>query len=58
MAVDPDGATGRILLASIEELARLHLDDPVRCPDDVVLTYIESLVSWAARAEAANATAG
>ncbi len=52
VTVDPDGATGRILLASIEELARLHLDDPVRCPDEVVLSYIESLVGWAARVEA------
>jgi AcrR family transcriptional regulator len=49
--VDQDGATGRILLASIEELARLHLDDPQRYPDDVVLRYLESLVAWAVRVE-------
>lgn len=49
--IDPDGATARILLASIEELARLHLEDPQRYPDDLVLQYLESLVMWAIRVE-------
>lgn len=56
--VDPDGATERILLAGTEELARLHLEDPDRYPDDVVLGYLHSLVAWAARVETApSATA-
>jgi AcrR family transcriptional regulator len=56
--VDPDGATERILLAGTEELARLHLEDPDRYPDDVVLRYLHSLVAWAARVETgATATA-
>ncbi len=49
--VDPDGVTVRIVLAAIEELARLHLGDPQRYPDDVVLRYLQSLVSWAAHTE-------
>jgi AcrR family transcriptional regulator len=56
--VDADGATVRILLASIEELARQHLDDPRRCPDDLVRAYLQSLVAWAARVEVASPTAG
>jgi AcrR family transcriptional regulator len=55
--VDPDGATVRILLASIEELARLHLDDPREHPDELVLAYLRSLVAWAARAEVGSPTA-
>jgi AcrR family transcriptional regulator len=56
--VDPDGATERILLAGTEELARLHLEDPDRYSDDVVLCYLHSLVAWAARIETAPATTG
>jgi hypothetical protein len=55
--VDPDGATGRILLASMEELARLHLESPDRYPDDVVLHYLHSLIAWAVGVETATATA-
>jgi AcrR family transcriptional regulator len=55
--VDPDGATGRILLASMEELARLHLENPDRYPDDVVLHYLHSLIAWAVGVEIATATA-
>ncbi len=51
--VDPDGPTERILLAAMEELARLHLDDPQRCPDELVLRYLDSLGVWAAHAERA-----
>jgi AcrR family transcriptional regulator len=50
--IDPDGATQRILLAGIEELARQHLDDPHAYPDSLVLRYLQSLVAWAADAEA------
>ncbi|MEV0673067.1 TetR/AcrR family transcriptional regulator [Mycobacterium sp. NPDC050441] len=46
-AVDPEGAGMRILLSAIEELARLHLEDPVAHPDDMVLIYLRSLVAWA-----------
>lgn len=45
--VDPDGATVRILLTAIEELARLHLDDPDGLSDDDVLAYWRTLVEWA-----------
>ncbi|WP_024802398.1 TetR/AcrR family transcriptional regulator [Nocardia sp. BMG51109] len=51
MPVDPDGPTSRILLSAIEELARLHLDDPAAYPDDLVLRYLRSLVAWAAHLE-------
>lgn len=50
-AVDPDGPTAHILLASIEELARLHLDNPAAHPDELVLRYLRSLVTWATRLE-------
>lgn len=49
--VDPDGATVRILLASVEELARLHLEGPGSHADDDVLRYLNSLVRWAIRLE-------
>jgi AcrR family transcriptional regulator len=49
--VEPDGVTERILLAGVEELARLHPDDPAGCPDELVLRYLHSLVAWAARVE-------
>jgi AcrR family transcriptional regulator len=55
--VDPDGATVRILLASIEELARIHLDDPRSHPDEQVLEYLRSLFAWSARAEVGAPTA-
>ncbi|MHC9296689.1 TetR/AcrR family transcriptional regulator [Mycobacterium sp. LTG2003] len=55
--VDPDGPTVRILLSGIEELARLHLEDPARHPDDLVIAYLRSLIAWAGEAERA-ATAG
>jgi AcrR family transcriptional regulator len=46
--VDPNGPTIRVLLAASEEIARLHLSDPRRYPDDVVLEHLRSLLSWAA----------
>ncbi|MGV0743098.1 TetR/AcrR family transcriptional regulator [Mycolicibacterium sp. XJ870] len=48
VAVDPDGPTVRILLSAIEEMARIHLEDPAGHPDDLVLSYLRSLVAWAA----------
>lgn len=57
VGVDPDGATVRILLASIEELARLHLEDPAGHPDDTVLTYLRTLVAWAVGVETARVRA-
>jgi AcrR family transcriptional regulator len=48
LSIDPDGAAARVLLAAIEELARLHLDDPAAHPDEEMLTYLRSLVAWAA----------
>ncbi|WP_286014237.1 MULTISPECIES: TetR/AcrR family transcriptional regulator [Nocardia] len=53
VTVDPDGPTERILLAAMEELARLHLDDPDRHPDDLVLHYLHALVTWAVQTERA-----
>ncbi|WP_194834358.1 TetR/AcrR family transcriptional regulator [Nocardia sp. XZ_19_369] len=52
VTVDPDGPTERILLAAMEELARLHLTDPANYPDEMVLRYLRSLVGWAVRLEA------
>ncbi|WP_040746316.1 TetR/AcrR family transcriptional regulator [Nocardia transvalensis] len=49
--VDPDGPTARILLAALEELARLHLEDPAAYSDETVLRYLRSLVAWAANIE-------
>jgi AcrR family transcriptional regulator len=46
--LDPDGPTIRVLLAAIEEIARLHLSDPGRYPDAVVLEHLRSLLLWAA----------
>lgn len=48
LRIDADSAAARILLAAIEELARLHLDDPAAHPDEEMLTYLRSLVAWAA----------
>jgi AcrR family transcriptional regulator len=56
VTVDPDGATERIMLAALEELARLHLADRDRYPDTMVLRYLRSLVSWALAVEAPNNT--
>jgi len=52
--VDPDGATQRILLAALEEIARLHLADSQQYPDELVLRYIRSLVAWATHVESPN----
>ncbi|RJO72262.1 TetR/AcrR family transcriptional regulator [Nocardia panacis] len=45
--VDPNGPTERILVAALEELARLHLDNPLSVPDDVLRNYIAGLLHWA-----------
>lgn len=45
--IDPDDTRVRILLAAIEELARLHLEDPAGHPDDEMLGYLRSLTAWA-----------
>lgn len=47
LGADPDATAIRILLVAIEELARLHLDDPVAHPDDEVLAHLHSLTAWA-----------
>lgn len=49
--IDPDGTTVRVLLTAVEELARLHLADPDRHPDDQVLRYLRGLVDWAVATE-------
>jgi AcrR family transcriptional regulator len=49
-----EGTVARVLLAAIEELARLHLDDPAAHPDEEILAHLRSLVDWAGAA----ATAG
>ncbi|MBF6334019.1 TetR/AcrR family transcriptional regulator [Nocardia transvalensis] len=51
ITIDPDGPTERIMLAAMEELARLHLDAPDRHPDDLVLRYLHSLTTWATEFE-------
>ncbi|MEV6273710.1 TetR family transcriptional regulator [Nocardia sp. NPDC051832] len=51
VTVDPDGATERIMLCAIEELARLHLADPQRYPDELFLAYIRTLTGWAISVE-------
>ncbi|WP_029108556.1 TetR family transcriptional regulator [Mycobacterium sp. URHD0025] len=56
--VDPDGTTVRILLSAIEELARIHLEDPSGHPDDEVRAHLRSLVDWAVTFSAAAARAG
>jgi len=48
LRIDPDSTAARILLAAIEELTRLHLDDPAAHPEAEMLTYLGSLVDWAA----------
>ena len=45
--IDPDSITMRTLLAAMEELGRLHLDDPEQYPDVVVLQHFRSLAEWA-----------
>ncbi|MBH0777440.1 TetR family transcriptional regulator [Nocardia sp. NEAU-351] len=49
--VDPDGATQRLMLAATEELARLHLTDPVTYPDELFLRYLRALMLWSADME-------
>ncbi|MGW4770356.1 TetR/AcrR family transcriptional regulator [Nocardia sp. NPDC004278] len=56
VTVDPNGATERILLAALEELARLHLADAQQYPDELVLHYIRSLIAWAIHVEAPKDT--
>ncbi|WP_232839780.1 MULTISPECIES: TetR/AcrR family transcriptional regulator [Nocardia] len=51
VTVDPDGPTQRLLLAAIEEIARLHLADRQNYPDELVLSYLRSLVDWATAME-------
>jgi AcrR family transcriptional regulator len=45
--VDPDSITMRTLLAAMEELGRLHLNDPHRYPDTLVLSHFRSIATWA-----------
>ncbi|WP_307610141.1 TetR/AcrR family transcriptional regulator [Nocardia shimofusensis] len=52
VTVDPDGVTTRLMLASIEELFRLHLADAETYGDDTVLRYLRAVVGWAVRMEA------
>lgn len=56
--VDADGVTMRLLLSALEELALLHLTDPRAHPDELVLSYLRSLVAWAVRVETATPPAG
>ncbi|WP_405183513.1 TetR/AcrR family transcriptional regulator [Nocardia sp. NBC_01377] len=56
VTVDPDGPTQRLLLAAIEEIARLHLADRRTYPDELVLSYLRSLVDWATAVEAPHAS--
>jgi AcrR family transcriptional regulator len=51
--VDADGATVRLLLSAVEQLALLHLTDPRAHPDELLLRYLRSLVGWAVRVETA-----
>ncbi|MEU8897038.1 helix-turn-helix domain-containing protein [Nocardia sp. NPDC048505] len=51
VTVDPNGATERIMLCAMEELARLHLADPQRYPDELFLSYVRSLTGWATAME-------
>ncbi|MGW0160017.1 TetR/AcrR family transcriptional regulator [Mycobacterium sp. NPDC003323] len=52
LGADPDDTAVRVLLAAIEELARLHLEDPAAHPGQTVLEHLRSLTAWA------GATAG
>ncbi|MEV0252059.1 helix-turn-helix domain-containing protein [Nocardia sp. NPDC050712] len=54
VTVDPDGVTERIMLCAIEELARLHLAEPERYPDELFLSYVRSLTGWATAVETAG----
>ncbi|KKC00975.1 TetR/AcrR family transcriptional regulator [Mycolicibacter arupensis] len=56
--IEADGVTMRLLLSAVEELALLHLTDPSAHPDELVLSYLRSLVGWALRVETASAGAG
>ena len=48
LRIDPDSTATRVLLAAVEELARLHLEDPAAHPEPEMLSYLRSLVDWAA----------
>lgn len=50
LGAHPDDTRVRILLAAIEELARLHLEDPAAHPDEEMLGHLRSLTAWAATA--------
>lgn len=52
LSIEPDGTVARVLLAAIEELARLHLDDPAAHPEEAMLAHLRSLVAWAAEVTA------
>lgn len=56
VTVEADGPTQRLLLAAIEEIARLHLADRRTYPDELVLSYLRSLVDWATAMEAPPAS--
>ncbi|KLO31062.1 transcriptional regulator [Mycolicibacter heraklionensis] len=56
--IDADGVTMRLLLSALEELALLHLTDPRAHPDELVLSYLRSLVGWAVRVETATSATG
>lgn len=56
--IDADGVTMRLLLSALEELALLHLTDPRAHPDELVLSYLRSLVGWAVRVETATPAPG
>lgn len=48
LRIDPDSTATRVLLAAVEELARLHLEDPAAHTEPEMLSYLRSLVDWAA----------
>lgn len=49
--VDPNGTTTRLVMASIDELIRLHLADAEACDDETVLRYLRAIIGWAVRLE-------
>ncbi|WP_067973193.1 TetR/AcrR family transcriptional regulator [Mycolicibacter icosiumassiliensis] len=56
--IDADGVTTRLLLSALEELALLHLTDPGAHPDELVLSYLRSLVGWAVLVETSAPATG
>ncbi|MGU3503039.1 hypothetical protein [Mycobacterium sp. C31M] len=50
LGAQPDDARVRILLVAIEELARLHLEDPAAHTDEEMLGHLRALTAWAATA--------